>query len=502
MISKKVMLVIMDGWGWREDVEGNAIKLAHTPNLDFFQKEFPFTLLNASGEAVGLPHGQMGNSEVGHLNLGAGRIVYQDLTRINRAIGDGSFFNNHVLKEAMVEGETVHLFGLVSKGGVHSDFEHLLSLIRMAKGLGIRDLQIHAFLDGRDTPPKSGAGYLKELQDFIDSEGLGSIATCIGRYYAMDRDRRWDRVKVAYEALTDGTGRIEKDPVDGVLRAYERGETDEFVKPIIIEGTKRVKDRDSIIFFNFRADRARELTRAFTEKDFKEFPQKQRPNLSCFATMTMYDESFDLPVAFPPEHLKNILGEVISFNGFKQLRIAETEKYAHVTYFFNGGEEEAFENEERCLIPSPRDIPTYDLKPEMSAQSIRDELLQRIESEDYQLVVVNFANGDMVGHTGVLDAAIKACSVVDQCVGAIVDAWLKSGGVALVTSDHGNAEKMLDEKGGPFTAHTSSPVPFYLVDPNRKGISLRRGKLGDVAPTILEIMGLDTPEEMSGKSLI
>ena len=502
MAQKRVMLVIMDGWGYRDEVEGNAIRLAGTPNLDEFKERFPFTLLKASGEAVGLPEGQMGNSEVGHLNLGAGRIVYQDLTRINRAIKDGVFFENPVLKKAFECGRRIHLFGLVSKGGVHSDFEHLKNLLLMAKRLKRKECFVHAFLDGRDTPPTSGAGYVKELVEFMNQEDIGAISTIIGRYYAMDRDRRWDRVKVAYDALVLGRGVVQKDPVEAIERAYEKGETDEFVRPIVIQGTPRVEDGDSVIFFNFRADRARELTRAFTQPDFREFELEKRPDLTCFTTMTMYDEEFDLPIAFPPEHLKNILGEVMADHGLRQLRIAETEKYAHVTYFFNGGEEEPFEGEDRCLIPSPREVATYDQKPEMSAPLIRDELLRRIKEEDYQLIVVNFANGDMVGHTGVLNAAIEGCRVVDQCVGAIVRAWTERGGVAIVTSDHGNAEKMLDEDGGPFTAHTSNPVPFYLVAPGLDVKGLKKGKLGDVAPTILEIMGIEIPEEMTGVSLI
>jgi len=505
MFIQPVMLVIMDGWGYRKEKTGNAVRLAKTPHIDSFEREFPFTLLKASGEAVGLPAGQMGNSEVGHLNIGAGRIVYQDFTRIDKAIEDGSFFKNQtflrIMKRVKELGSTLHLFGLVSKGGVHSDLGHLFSLIRMARDQGINRLEIHAFMDGRDTPPKSGAGYLRELKEFIDLGGVGQIATVIGRFYAMDRDKRWDRIKIAYDALTEGAGRMADDPVAAVEGAYSRDETDEFIKPIIIRGTSRVRDNDGVIFFNFRADRARELTRAFTEEEFKEFKVNKRPELAGFVTMTMYDEEFSLPIAFPPVHLARILGEVVSSLGLRQLRIAETEKYAHVTYFFNGGEEEPFDNEDRCLIPSPRDVPTYDLRPEMSAGLIRDELLKRMGKGQYQLIVVNFANGDMVGHTGVLDAAIKACHVVDQCVGAIVKAWLELGGISVVTADHGNAEKMIDQDGSPFTAHTTSPVPLYLIDPSRKTIGLERGKLGDIAPTVLKLMGISPPEEMTGKVL-
>jgi len=512
---RPVMLVIMDGWGWREETDGNAVRLANTPNLDRYYEEYPFTLLKASGEAVGLPPGQMGNSEVGHLNLGAGRIVYQELTRINMAIEDGSFFQNPTLKEIMSkvkakEGARLHLMGLVSDGGVHSQMEHLYALIDMAAKMGIgHRLCIHAFTDGRDTPPTSGADYIKQLQDKIKQANAGVISSICGRFYAMDRDTRWDRVEVAYEMLVRGKGRIEKDPVEAVKAAYSRGETDEFIKPILIEnascpfskGRGPIRDGDAIFHFNFRADRARELTRAFTQKDFSYFDVGDRPKLLAYATMTMYDKTFDLPVAFPPEKLKHILGEEISIAGLRQLRIAETEKYAHVTYFFNGGEEEPFPNEERILIPSPREVPTYDLKPEMSAKEIANTLVKEINKETYDLIVVNFANGDMVGHTGVLEAAIKACEVVDQCVGMVTEAFKKTGGATIITADHGNAEVMKLADGSPATAHTTNPVPFYLVDDTRKDVTLQQGILGDVAPTILRLMSLKQPAEMTGKPL-
>ncbi len=509
---KPVMLVIMDGWGWREQVEGNAVRLANTPNLDRYGQEYPFTLITASGEAVGLPAGQMGNSEVGHLNLGAGRIVYQDLTRINLAIKDGTFFKNGVflslLERLKANGGTLHLFGLVSDGGVHSQMEHLFALLKLARDHGIEKVRVHAFLDGRDTPPTSGVEHVQRLLDYMQEIGCGDIATLTGRYYAMDRDKRWDRVEKAYAALVRGEG-IKAGgmgPVEALKAAYDRGETDEFVKPVILsppEGPEnsRVRDGDGIIFFNFRADRARELTRAFTEKGFPGFDTSDRPELAGFVTMTLYDEHFDLPIAFPPEHLAHILGEEVSSAGLYQLRIAETEKYAHVTYFFNGGVEEPFPREDRILIPSPREVATYDQKPEMSAFEVADEVVRRIEQDRYSLIVVNFANGDMVGHTGILEAAVKACEAVDKCVGKIVEAWRARGHVAIVTADHGNAEMMVDGNGGPFTAHTTSPVPLYLIDDSRKDVTLERGILADIAPTVLKLMGLSIPEEMTGKVL-
>ena len=511
---RPVMLVIMDGWGWREEREGNAVALADTPNIDRYQKEYPFTLLEASGEAVGLPPGQMGNSEVGHLNLGAGRIVYQELTRINMAIEDGSFFENEALCNIMEQvkraGGRLHLMGLVSAGGVHSQMEHLFALLEMAKRHSVCDrLCIHCFMDGRDTPPTSGAGYVEQLMEKMKELGCGRIASVIGRYYAMDRDKRWDRVELAWRALVHGEAPVRaKDPVAAIKEAYERGETDEFIRPILIEndlcapgqGRGPVGDGDGIIFFNFRADRARELTRAFTEEGFSEFDVSKRPRLTGYVTMTRYDETFHLPVAFAPMRLERILGEEVSRAGLSQLRIAETEKYAHVTYFFNGGEESPFPGEDRVLIPSPREVATYDLKPEMSARKIADELVRRIKDPGYPFIVVNFANGDMVGHTGVLEAAIEACSVVDECVGRVTEAFRQTGGAVLVTADHGNAELMLKD-GKPVTAHTTNPVPFYLVDDQRRQAGLKRGILADVAPTVLDIMGLEIPEQMTGKVL-
>ena len=512
--TRPVMLVIMDGCGWREEEDGNAFKLARTPNLDRYFEKYPFTLLKASGEAVGLPAGQMGNSEVGHLNLGAGRIVYQELTRINMAIEDGSFFENPVLNSAMktvknAGNSRLHLMGLVSDGGVHSQMEHLFALLEMASRAGIGDrVCIHAFMDGRDTPPKSGAEHMQRLVDKIKELGAGSVATVCGRFYAMDRDKRWNRVERAYDMLVRGKGHLEKDPVQAVLNAYQRGETDEFITPAIIKDACRqddimepLRDGDSVIFFNFRADRARELTRALTEKDFSFFDVSDRPEIELYVTMTRYDETFDLPVAFPPAHLKNILGEVVSRAGLQQLRISETEKYAHVTYFFNGGEEEPFPGEDRILIPSPKEVPTYDLKPEMSARKIADALLEAINKVPYSLVVVNFANGDMVGHTGVLEAAIKACEVVDECVGRVTEKFRDKGGAVLITADHGNCEVMKLPDGSPATAHTTNKVPCYLVDDKRVSASMEQGILADVAPTLLAIMGQEKPAEMTGKVL-
>jgi len=500
------MLVIMDGWGWREETEGNAVRLANTPNVDRYRREYPFTLLDASGEAVGLPPGQMGNSEVGHLNLGAGRIVYQELTLINMAIKDGSFFRNQVLLDIMDRvqaGGTLHLMGLVSDGGVHSEMDHLFAIIRMAREKGLKRVCIHAFLDGRDTVPTSGAGYIRHLLSEMKHLGLGEIATVIGRYYAMDRDKRWNRVELAYRALVRGEGRGAEDPVKAIEESYARGETDEFLRPIIITSAPvhQIRDGDGVIFFNFRADRARELTRAFTEPGFSEFDVHDRPEIAGFVCLTQYDEHFDLSVAFPPQHLDHILGQEVSEAGLWQFRIAETEKYAHVTYFFNGGEEEPFPQEDRYLIPSPREVATYDQRPEMSARAITGELLKCIGQDKYSLIVVNFANGDMVGHTGNLSAAIEACEVVDQCVGQVSEAWRAHGYAAIVTADHGNAEVMLTPDHGPATSHTTSPVPFHLIDDQRRGIHLDRGILADVAPTILAIQGLPIPEAMTGKVL-
>ena len=511
MKPRPCMLIILDGWGIREAAEGNAVLSAATPFLDGLVSSYPSTRLNCMGKAVGLPDGIMGNSEVGHLNIGAGRIVYQALLRIDRAIEDRSFMENSSLNavmSAVKSGETsLHLMGLVSDGGVHSQLSHLLNLLEMARSKGLSKVYVHAILDGRDTPPQSGVHYLDTLQNYIIDNDFGKVATVCGRYYAMDRDKRWERVQKAYALFTQGQGVRAKDAVAAVKEAYSKGETDEFISPIVLTGNTGlpvgpVRDGDGVIFFNFRADRAREITRAFTEDAFTAFERERVPELCHYVCMTAYDESFSLPVAFTPVHLTNILGGTISQEGLRQLRIAETEKYAHVTYFFNGGEEEPFPGEERCLIPSPRDVATYDLKPEMSARDITREVLERIASDQYQFIALNFANMDMVGHTGVMAAAVKACEVVDGCVKEIIQAVQAKGWGALVTADHGNAEKMIADDGTPHTAHTLGQVRCILVDEERRSAKLRDGSLCDIAPTILDVMDLEQPEEMTGRSLI
>jgi len=505
------MLIILDGWGIEPSNGGNAVSMANTRHLDNLARQYPQTRLLCSGEAVGLPQGIMGNSEVGHLNIGAGRVVYQDLLRIDRAIADQSFFANPAFTAAMArvvaQGSTLHLMGLVSDGGVHSQLTHLLALLDMARQKGLTQVCVHAILDGRDTSPDSGVGFLEQLQAHIDKHRFGRVATICGRFYAMDRDKRWDRIQEAYGLYTQGLGTPASEPVGAVNAAYQRGETDEFVRPIVLAGADgtasgTITDGDGVIFFNFRADRAREITRALTDPDFDGFKRDRCPQLSTFVGMTQYDEGFGLPSAFPPKHLEKILGEVISGHGIDQLRIAETEKYAHVTYFFNGGEEKPFPLEDRCLIPSPREVSTYDQKPEMSALQVTTEVLKRITAKTYDLIVLNFANMDMVGHTGVLAAAVQACETVDRCIGQIVAAVTSQGGALIITADHGNSEKMIAPNGKPHTAHTLNPVPFILVDDTRKNIKLRQGVLADIAPTILQIMAIEQPREMTGRSLL
>ena len=505
------MLIILDGWGIEPGNPSNAVALADTRHLDNLAQQYPQTRLLCSGEAVGLPHGIMGNSEVGHLNIGAGRIVYQDLLRIDKAIADQSFFDNpaftKVMSRVSASGTTLHLMGLVSDGGVHSQLTHLLALLDMARQKGLTKVCVHAILDGRDTPPDGGVGYIERLQSHMRKHRFGQVASLCGRFYAMDRDKRWDRIQEAYRLYTQGIGTSALDPVEAVKAAYQRGETDEFVKPIVLRdaagnASGTIQDGDGVIFFNFRADRAREITRALTDPDFDGFKRDRCPQLSAYVGMTLFDESFNLPAAFPPKHLENILGAIISGHGLHQLRIAETEKYAHVTYFFNGGEEKPLPLEDRCLIPSPRDVSTYDQKPEMSAREVTTEVLKRIAAKTYDLIVLNFANMDMVGHTGVLEAAVQACETVDRCVGQIVELVTSQGGVAIITADHGNSEKMKEANGKPHTAHTLNPVPLILVDDTRKNRELREGVLADIAPTILQIMGIKQPRDMTGRSLL
>lgn len=508
---RPVVLIVMDGWGVSSEKDCNATSLADTPTLDGLVQRYPSTLLNSSGLSVGLPKGQMGNSEVGHLTLGAGRVIYQELTRINTSITDGSFYENPTLNALIMNvkerGAALHLMGLLSDGGVHSHISHLYALLDVAKKRGLEKVYIHAFLDGRDTPPTSGRGFIEALQANIKKIGVGRVATVTGRYYAMDRDRRWERVRKAYGALVEGEGVKAEDPVAAVMRAYEKKETDEFVQPRVITSygkpTATVWDGDSVIFFNFRADRARELTSALVSADFTGFERKKRPRLTNFLCMTEYDKEFDLPVLFPPQEFKNILGEVLNRSGVEQFRVSETEKYAHVTFFFNGGREEPYPGEKRLLIPSVKDVSTYDRAPAMRASEIADAAVEKITGGMQGFILMNFANGDMVGHTGDLHAAIKACEAVDRAVGRVVDAALKKGWAVIVTSDHGNSEQMSEEGSDePYTAHTTNNVPFILVDDERSATELRpEGGLADVAPTVLKIMGIEAPPEMEGEPL-
>jgi len=506
-----LLLAILDGWGEGKDSKANAIRAAHTPNMDRFKAEYPSTTLLAHNGAVGLPEGQMGNSEVGHLNIGAGRVVYQDYTRINRAIETGELFTNKVLVEAMdicLKNDTsFHLLGLVSDGGVHSHLDHLIALIQMAADKGLKKVFVHAFMDGRDTSPTSGAGYMQDLLAAMKRIGVGQVATVSGRYYAMDRDNRWNRVEKAWQALVDGQGVQADNPIEALNAAYSRDETDEFIKPVVItrDGStvSLINYGDSVLFFNFRSDRARELTRAFTVTGFDGFQAQKRPHLQQYIMMTVYDKTFDLPVAFPAQKLTRILGEEISRSGLKQLRIAETEKYAHVTFFFNGGIEEPFALEDRVLIPSPKEVATYDEKPEMSAYAVTDALLAKLD-EGYDVIILNFANADMVGHTGILAAAIKACETVDNCIGRIVTKVQEMDGTTLITADHGNADKMANENSDEvITSHSLNQVPFIVVDDAFKGKEMRAGgALKDIAPTVLHLLGIDIPKEMEGECLI
>jgi 2,3-bisphosphoglycerate-independent phosphoglycerate mutase len=510
---KPLLLVVLDGWGLRAEREANAIAIAGTPAMDALMREFPWTALKTSGLSVGLPEGQMGNSEVGHTNLGAGRIVYQDLVRINRAVEDGSFFQNEALlsacRRARAGSGTIHFLGLLSDGGVHSHVEHLHACLEMARREGVPRAMVHAFLDGRDTPPRSGLEYVRAFEKRIADKGYGKVATVAGRFWAMDRDKRWDRVAEAWKAMVRGEGPRAASGVRAVEEAYARGETDEFVKPTVVvdgggEPRGRIRDGDAIVFFNFRADRAREITRAFTDDAFAEFERAPRPALSAYVCMARYDEKLRLPVAFEPDQPTHIFPELVAKAGLRQLRCAETEKYAHVTFFFNGGQEQVFENEDRILVPSPREVRTYDQKPEMSAREVTDKVVEAVQSGRYGFILVNYANPDMVGHTGILEAAVKAVKVVDECIGRLWKAARAAGMAMLVTADHGNCEMMVDpETGEPHTAHTLGPVPFILADPDFKGAKLRaEGVLADVAPTALQVMGLPKPPEMKGLGLV
>ncbi len=503
MSKRPVLLCIMDGFGKNESTYGNAIAAAKKPNLDKIVSENPMTFIGASGLDVGLPDGQMGNSEVGHTNIGAGRVVYQELTRITKSIQDGDFFTNEALVGAMENckknSSALHLMGLMSDGGVHSHNTHLYGIMELAKRSGVDKVYIHCFMDGRDVPPTSGKDYLAELYEKCDEIGVGEIATVMGRYYAMDRDNRWERVVKAYKAMTEGEG-VKFDCACKMMEeSYANDVTDEFIVPAVSEKAVPVKDNDSIVFFNFRPDRAREITRAFVDPAFSGFEREQLKGL-YYVCMTQYDATMpNVHVAFKPESLENTFGEYISDKGLKQLRIAETEKYAHVTFFFNGGVEKQYPGEDRILVKSPA-VATYDLQPEMSAYEVTDKLLAAIDSDKYDAIILNYANCDMVGHTGVFDAAVKAVEAVDTCVGKIVDAVAAKGGVTLITADHGNADKMYEADGSPFTAHTTNPVPFIVVG---YPCELREGgRLCDIAPTMLKIMGLEQPKEMTGVSII
>ena len=503
MSKTPTVLLIMDGYGLGEKNEHNAVHVASTPNLDRLFETCPNTTLSASGLDVGLPEGQIGNSEVGHTNIGAGRVVFQDLPRISLAVENGSFFENeeyrHAIRTSVEQGKALHLLGLVSDGGVHSHIKHLFALIEMAKRMGQKKVYVHAFLDGRDVPPQSGIDYVKALDDYCKEIGWGSVATVQGRFYAMDRDKRWDRLQRAYDAMVHGAGELISDCVAAVRESYERGVTDEFVEPVICDEKGIIEEGDSVIFFNFRPDRAREITWALTGNLPADCPMETVALHLNYVCTTQYDENLDLPIAFPPEVIEKTFGEYISSLGLSQLRIAETEKYAHVTFFFNGGVEKVAKGEDRVLIESPREFPTYDLIPEMSAYAVTEECAKRIRSGEYDVVVCNLANCDMVGHTGVMDAAVKAVETVDECVGKIVEATRAMGGVILITADHGNADSMLLPSGSPNTAHTTNLVPLIISGAD---VRLRSGRLADLAPTMLDIMGYDKPDEMSGESLI
>lgn len=509
MIGPKapLALLILDGWGIGDPNDPtNAIAVAKTPVMDRLWAEYPHSTLLCSGEAVGLPDGQMGNSEVGHLNLGAGRVVYQELTRINKAIREGDFYENPALNEVMddvkASGNALHLMGLESDGGVHSLNTHLYALLELAKRKAIENVWIHCFLDGRDVPPQSALEFIKALEGIILEIGVGQIATIEGRYYAMDRDKRWERIQKAYDAIALGKGLWSENSEQAIKASYEREEWDEFVQPTVIgKDYPGILPNDGVIFFNFRPDRARQLTRVLTDPTVTEVERDGGMTPIHMVTFTQYEEGLNVKVAFPPQEIHETLGEIIAAKGLKQLRIAETEKYAHVTFFFNGGEETPNPGEERILIPSPK-VATYDLQPSMSAEKVTDKLIEEIKKEEYSMIVLNFANGDMVGHTGFFDAAVKAVETVDTCVGRILETLLAHGGTALVTADHGNAETMTFPDGSPLTSHTTNPVPFILVSNKLKKAKLKEGKLADVAPTLLDLADIPIPAGMTGKSLL
>ena len=498
-----ITLIIMDGFGIAPSTQSNAICKAQTPNIDNIMATSSTCRLNASGLDVGLPDGQMGNSEVGHTNIGAGRVVFQELPRITKSIADGDFFENEAFVGAVENckknGTALHLMGLMSDGGVHSHNTHLWALIELAKRAGLEKVYVHCFMDGRDVSPTSGHDFVKECMEKCRSIGTGEVATVIGRYYAMDRDNRWDRVEKAYRAIVLGEGKHTEDPLAAICASYDNEKTDEFIEPVVCSGYVGMQENDSVIFFNYRPDRAREITRTFVDSEFDGFARPKGFFPLYYVCMTQYDAAMpNVNIAFRPQKLTNTFGEYISKLGFKQLRIAETEKYAHVTFFFNGGVETMYEGEDRVLVNSPK-VATYDLQPEMSAYEVTDKAVALIAEQKYDVVILNFANCDMVGHTGEMDAAIKAVEAVDACVGRVVEATREVGGISAITADHGNADKMLDECGDVFTAHTTNPVPFIIVGAN---VSLRDGRLADIAPTMLDLMGINPPEEMDGKTLI
>jgi 2,3-bisphosphoglycerate-independent phosphoglycerate mutase len=502
----RVGLIVLDGWGLRESREGNAVALARTPVFDDLRDKYPYTTLDASGRAVGLSAGQMGNSEVGHLNLGAGRVVKQDILRIDESIEDGSFFGNPALLGAIAHarerGSTLHLMGLVSDGGVHSSLSHLVALLELARRAGPDSVAVHAFTDGRDTSPTGGVGYLRDLEGAIDEKGVGVLATVVGRYYAMDRDRRWDRTRIAYDALTRGRADVvTRSAVEALEKSYTHEITDEFVKPIVVEGTPRISDGDAVVFFNFRADRGRQLTHAFTDPAFDGF-ERELPDALAYVTMTRYDEAFDVPVAFGPKDVREVAADVWDREGMTTLRIAETEKYGHVTYFFNGGREAPYPREDRILVPSPK-VATYDLQPQMSAPEVTDRLVATFAEGGHGAFVLNYANPDMVGHTGSLEAAILAVETVDGCLGRVVEAFRASApdGALLILADHGNAETMIAEDGSPHTAHTTNPVPCILVSRDFRGRLREGGALCDAVPTLLGFQGIAKPAVMTGRDL-